>query len=54
EETVKFILNGIHDNIIQEKNLYIYLIIIAVMGAVIANFSKLLQGKKVAETAFYM
>lgn len=54
EDTVKFILDGIHDNIVQEKNIYIYLIIIAVMGALIANFSKLLQGKKVAETAFYM
>lgn len=54
EETWKFILNGIHDNIVQEKNIYLYLIIIAVMGAVIANFSKFLQGKKVAETAFYM
>lgn len=54
EETANFILNGIRDNIVQEKNMYIYLIIIAVMGAVIANFSKLLQGKKVAETAFYM
>lgn len=54
EEVLKIILNGIHDNIVQEKNIYLYLIIIAVMGAVIANFSKLLQGKKVAETAFYM
>lgn len=54
EETIKFILNGIRDNIVQEKNIYIYLIIIAIMGAIIANFSKLLQGKKVAETAFYM
>lgn len=54
EEVFKFILNGICDNIVREKNIYIYLVIIAVMGAVIANFSKLLQGKKVAETAFYM
>lgn len=53
-DCAEYILNGIHDNIVQEKNIYIYLIIIAVMGAVLANFSKLLQGKKVAETAFYM
>ena len=40
EETIKFILNGIRDNIVQEKNIYIYLIIIAVMGANIAGFKK--------------
>lgn len=54
EDAARYILNGIHDNIVYEKNIYIYLVIIAVMGALIANFSKLLQGKKVAETAFYM
>ena len=54
EEAGKYILEGIRDNIVQEKNIYIYLVIIALMGALIANFSKLLQGKKVAETAFYM
>lgn len=52
EDTVKFILDGIHDNIVQEKNIYIYLIIIAVMGALIANFSKLLQGKKLQKQRF--
>ena len=54
EEAAKYILDGIYNNIVQEKNIYIYLIVIAIMGALVANFSKLLQGKKVAETAFYM
>ena len=54
EEAAKYILDGIYNNIVQEKNIYIYLVVIAVMGALISNFSKLLQGKKVAETAFYM
>ena len=54
EEAAKYILDGIYNNIVQEKNIYIYLVVIAVMGALVSNFSKLLQGKKVAETAFYM
>ncbi len=54
EEAAKYILDGIYNNIVQEKNIYIYLIVIAIMGALVANFSKLLQGKKVAETALYM
>lgn len=54
EDAAKYILDGIYNNIVQEKDIYIYLIVIAIMGALVANFSKLLQGKKVAETAFYM
>lgn len=54
EDAGRYILDGIRSNFIHEKDMYIYLVIIAVMGALIANFSKLLQGKKVADTAFYM
>lgn len=33
--------------------MYINIIFIAVSGALITNFSKLLQGKKVAQMGFY-
>lgn len=53
QDIVNTIYNGIRDNFIHDRKIYVYIIIIAVMGAVIANFSKLLQGKKVSEMAFY-
>ena len=53
EEAAKYILRGMWDNIVQDRNIYIYIIVIAVTGALLTNFSKLLQGKKVADMAFY-
>lgn len=47
------IVNGLAANIMQERKMYVYLILIAVIGAVLGNFTSLLQGKQVAETAFY-
>ncbi|MBR1740856.1 MAG: stage III sporulation protein AE [Lachnospiraceae bacterium] len=47
------IFQGVIGNLAQERRLYLSLILIAVVGAVLSNFSKLLQGKQVAETAFY-
>ncbi len=44
---------GITGSLVQERKLYFSLVFIAVIGAVLSNFSKLLQGKQVAETAFY-
>lgn len=52
-EFVQTVLAGVHDNLMQQRKMYLYLILIAVVGAVITNFSKLLQGKQVSETAFY-
>lgn len=53
QEMGQQILSGLLANWQQQKKLYTYLILIALLGAVITNFSKLLQGKQVAETAFY-
>lgn len=53
QDILSAIANGIADNLTHDKKTYVYIIIIAIMGAVISNFSKLLQGKKVSEMAFY-
>lgn len=47
------ILQGFWTNWQQQKSICLYLLLLAVVGAVITNFSKLMQGKQVAETAFY-
>lgn len=47
------IVNGLAANVMQERKMYVYLILIGVIGAVLGNFTNLLQGKQVAETAFY-
>lgn len=47
------VFDGVAGNFAQERKLYVSLILIAVIGAVLSNFSKLLHGKQVAETAFY-
>lgn len=47
------ILQGFWANWQQHKSMYLYLLLLAVVGAVMTNLSKLLQGKQVAETAFY-
>lgn len=52
-EFLETVLRGMGGNLASEKRLYVSLILIAVVGAVLSNFSKLLQGKQVAETAFY-
>ena len=53
ESFVETIVHGFASNLVQERKMYVYLILIAVVGAVFSNFSSLLQGKQVAETAFY-
>lgn len=53
ESSIRTVCNGLAANLVQEKKMYVYLILIAVVGAVLSNFSNLLQGKQVAETAFY-
>lgn len=45
--------NGLAAGVAQERKMFLYLILIAVIGAVLGNFTSLLQGKQVAETAFY-
>lgn len=47
------LVQGLAANVMQERRMYVYLILIAVIGAVLGNFSSLLQGKQVADTAFY-
>lgn len=53
ENSLQTVLNGLAANLVQERKMYVYLILIAVIGAVLGNFSSLLQGRQVAETAFY-
>ncbi len=53
ETTMQTICSGLAENLSQEKQMYVSLILIAIVGAVIHNFTHLLQGKQVAQTAFY-
>lgn len=53
EQILHAVFQGLTSNMIQEKKMIIYLLVIAVIGAVFTNFSKLLQGKQVAQTAFF-
>ena len=53
QDILQTIFDSLRENFMHDRKIYVYIIIIAVMGAVIANFSKLLQGKKVSEMAFY-
>lgn len=53
ESVLRTVIDGLAANLQQEKKMYIYLILIAVIGAMLSNFTSLLQGKQVAETAFY-
>lgn len=53
ESVLRTILEGLAANLSEERKLYVYLILLAVIGAVLGNFASLLQGKQVAETAFY-
>lgn len=53
ESIVQTVFHGLAANLVQEKQMYISLILIAIVGAVISNFTNLLQGKEVAQTAFY-
>ena len=47
------LIQSVFGNIGQQKSMLLYVLLLAVIGAVIANFSKLMQGKQVATTAFY-
>lgn len=53
ESMLHTVCNGLAANLVQEKQMYVSLFLIAVVGAVLSNFSNLLQGKQVAQTAFY-
>ncbi len=53
ESSLQTIFRGLAANLAQERKLYVYLILLAVIGAVLGNFTSLLQGKQIAETAFY-
>lgn len=53
DDFFRSIVDGITTNFNNEKSMYINIIFIAVSGALITNFSKLLQGKKVAQMGFY-
>ena len=52
ESFVEAFFHGFSANLTQEREMYVYLILIAVVGAVLSNFSSFLKGKQVAETAF--
>lgn len=54
ESALRTVCNGLAANLVQEKKMYVYLVLIAVIGAMLSNFTSLLQGKQVAETAFYV
>lgn len=47
------IVQGAFADLIQDKRVILSLFLIALVGAVFTNFSKLLQGKQVAQTAFF-
>ncbi len=53
QEMGQSVWQGLLHNLQQQRSFYLYLILIVLIGAVLSNFSKLLQGKQVAETAFY-
>jgi len=53
ESVLRAVMDGLAANLEQEKKMYVYLVLIAVIGAMLSNFTSLLQGKQVAETAFY-
>ena len=38
----------------QDRKLFVSILAIALVGAVFSNFSKILQGREVAKTAFYI
>ena len=54
ESVIQTIGGGLAANLAEERKLYVYLILLAIIGAVLGNFASLLQGKQVAETAFYV
>ncbi len=53
QEIIRTIWEGAVSNLFYDKKLILCLIVIAVIGALFSNFSKLLQGKQVASTAFF-
>lgn len=52
-EMLRTILQGALTNALQDKQMIFSLFLIAIIGAVFTNFSKLLQGRQVARTAFF-
>lgn len=47
------VCQGFFSNVVQDKRMILSLFIIAIIGAVFTNFSKLLRGRQVAQTAFF-
>ena len=52
-DMIKQVVHGVFGNIEQQKSMLLYVLLLAVVGAVITNFSRLMQGTQVAKTAFY-
>lgn len=52
KEILHTVCQGLFSNMVQDKRMILSLLMIAVIGAVFTNFSKLLQGRQVAQTAF--
>lgn len=44
QDTLQTILRGFAANIAQEKKMYMYLVLIALLGAILGNFAGLMQG----------
>lgn len=53
KEMFQTVFEGAVSNVLQDKQMIFSLFAIALVGAVFTNFSKLLQGKQVAQTAFF-
>ena len=44
----------VFSSLLQDRKMFVSLLAIALVGAVFSNFSKILQGREVAKTAFYI
>lgn len=53
DKLLQNICHGLISNLAAEKQMIVYLLVLALVGAIFTNFSKLLQGKQVAKTAFF-
>lgn len=53
QEIFHSVCRGLFSNVVQDKKMILSLFVIAVIGAVFTNFSKLLQDRQVAQTAFF-
>ncbi len=53
-EILHTVWNGAVSAVVQDRQMIFHLLIIAAVGALFANFSRLLHGKQVAQTAFFI